>query len=107
MTESLATSMMDRAALDALQMHGQEIAWFVEKTDCVAAITHAHYAESVGQAGAALKWIAVIPTETPDEIDGLVEDDLAGGESAPSITFESLRGDAGSWDGREIEPMLP
>ena len=63
-----------------------EIAWFVEKTSCVAAITQVELLDRVRDAGAALKWIAVI-----------------GGDGAgDEIPFDALRGDAAAWPGRAI-----
>jgi carnitine-CoA ligase len=76
-----------------------EIAWFVEKTSCVAAITQSGLLDRVREAGASLKWIAVIAG------------DGAPGAGAPGageeIPFDALRGDAAAWPGRSIEPMRP
>ena len=82
-----------------------EIAWFVEKTGCVAAVTQTHHLGRVREAGAALKWIAVIESDVTDgdgdEVDGI------GDSSAGEIPFDALRGDCAAWAGRPIEPMRP
>ena len=77
-----------------------EIAFFVDKAQCVAAITQPQYAGMVADAGPALKWIAV------------TEDN--GGEPAEAEqldhgleTYETLFDGTAEWAGREIEPMLP
>jgi crotonobetaine/carnitine-CoA ligase len=77
-----------------------EVAFFAEKAQCVAAITQPQYAALVVEAAGNLKWIAV----TADN----------GGEPATADeanhgqqSFESLFGDAADWPGRSIEPMLP
>ncbi|MGZ4716323.1 MAG: class I adenylate-forming enzyme family protein [Acidimicrobiales bacterium] len=77
-----------------------EIEWFVDKTQCVAAITQSHYLRRVDEAGAALKWIAVIESAAGDEPAGSQA-------TTEQIPFDALRGDAGAWSGRAIEPMRP
>jgi carnitine-CoA ligase len=78
-----------------------EVAYFVDKAQCVAAITQPQYAALVEEAGPALKWIAV------------TDDDSGEPPSSPPVsgarfvTFGSLFGTATEWPGRPIEPMLP
>jgi crotonobetaine/carnitine-CoA ligase len=81
-----------------------EIAYFAEHTGCVAAIADARYADAVAEAAPKLEWIAVIP-----DGNGAGAADVSGSdEGGPSrIPFAALAGDAGSWTGRPIEPMLP
>ena len=76
----------------------EEVSFFIDKAECVAAITQPKYAALVAEAGPGLKWMAV----TGDD----------GGE-APSSTgaaggdpFDSLLVDE-AFAGREPEPMLP
>ena len=76
-----------------------EIEWFVEKTSCVAAITQTQLLGRVREAGAALKWIAVIGGDGDAPGDGVA--------TAEEIPFDALRGDAAAWPGRAIEPMRP
>jgi crotonobetaine/carnitine-CoA ligase len=61
-----------------------EVEYFVDKAQCVAAITQPEFADLVAEAGGSLKWTAVIGQD-----------------------FDELYGDADAWTGREIEPMLP
>jgi crotonobetaine/carnitine-CoA ligase len=62
-----------------------EVEYFIEKAQCVAAITQPEFTDLVAEAGAKLQWTAVI------------------GED-----FEELfAADAEAWPGREVEPMLP
>ena len=62
-----------------------ELEFFIDKAQCVAAITQPEFADLVAEAGGALKWSVVIGQD-----------------------FEELfADDAESWSGREIEPMLP
>jgi crotonobetaine/carnitine-CoA ligase len=61
-----------------------EVGYFVDKAQCVAAITQPQYADLVREAGPELQWVAVT------------------GES-----FEDLFGDAADCPVREAEPMLP
>jgi carnitine-CoA ligase len=77
-----------------------EIAYFVEKTRCVAAITQPQYAGMVAEAGPALKWIAVTQDNSGDPAEPEHRD--------PGLeTYEALSDQAADWAGREIEPMLP
>jgi len=77
-----------------------EVAYFVEKAKCVAAITQPQYATLVAEAAGNLKWIAV--TEQNGDQAATAEELNHGLES-----FESLLGDASKWTGRPVEPMLP
>ncbi len=61
-----------------------EVEYFVEKAQCVAAITQPEFADLVAEAGGSLKWTVVIGQD-----------------------FDGLLGDADAWTGREVEPMLP
>jgi crotonobetaine/carnitine-CoA ligase len=76
-----------------------EIAYFVDKAQCVAAITQPQYAAMVADAGAALKWIAVTDDNSGDQAPAEQRDH--GLEP-----FASLLGDT-EWPGRSIEPLLP
>ncbi|MGW9212088.1 class I adenylate-forming enzyme family protein [Embleya sp. NPDC055664] len=67
-----------------------EIAYFVERAGCVAAVTQPHLAAPLAQSGAALDWVAVIDGAAPD-----------------TVSFADLYGDAATWTGRPIEPLLP
>jgi crotonobetaine/carnitine-CoA ligase len=69
-----------------------EVAWFVEHTGCVGAITQAHYASHIAACGDALKWVVTIGA-------GSARDD--------ADPFAALYGDIDSWPGRPVEPMLP
>ena len=77
----------------------EEVAWFAEKAQCVAAITQPQFAEVVEPVGPAIAWIAVTAP--------------AGREPATAsadprfVTFDSLFGDIGDWPGREPDPLLP
>jgi len=77
-----------------------EIAFFVDKAKCVAAITQPQYAHLVAEAGPALKWVAVTADNS--------------GEAAPQAqrehgfeAYTSLFDGGPEWPGREIEPLLP
>jgi len=61
-----------------------EVAWFVEHTGCVGAISQPQFAAHLAGAEQ-LGWVAMIG----------------------DIGFESLYGDPKAWPGRPIEPMLP
>ncbi len=76
-----------------------ELAYFVDKAQCVAAVTQPQYAAMVAEATGGLKWIAV--TE-----DNSGEPAPAGERDHGLEPFASLVGDA-DWGGRAIEPMLP
>lgn len=74
-----------------------EIRFFIDKADCVAAVTQPQYAALVADAGPNLKWMAV----TSDDSG---EPSLA----APSgDAFDDLMAHQEPWAGRPIEPMLP
>jgi crotonobetaine/carnitine-CoA ligase len=82
-----------------------EVAWFAEKAQCVAAITQPAYADVVASAGPAVAWIAVTK-----------EAGAAGASAAPTavaavgdrfVAFDELPVDAEAWPGREVDPMLP
>ena len=68
-----------------------EMAYFVEKAQCVAAITQPEFVDLVTEAGPDLHWTAVMGDDVPDGQLALVE----------------LFGEADDWEGRSIEPMLP
>jgi crotonobetaine/carnitine-CoA ligase len=68
-----------------------EIAYFVEQTGSVAAVTQPRFTAALAESGVALDWVAVI--------DGAGEGDTS--------AFDTLYGDAQAWAGRPIEPMLP
>ena len=75
-----------------------EVAWFAEKAQCVAAITQPRYAEVVASVGPAVTWVAL--TEP------------AQGETATAadprfVSFEGLFGEVADWPGRGVDPMLP
>jgi crotonobetaine/carnitine-CoA ligase len=71
-----------------------EVAYFVDKAQCVAAITQPQYLDLVKQSGPSLRWIAVTDTDS--------------GEPAVSDgSFEALYGDESACPTREPEPMLP
>ena len=67
-----------------------EMAYFVEKAQCVAAITQPEFVDLVTEAGPGLQWTAVMG-DVPDGQLAMVE----------------LFGEADDWEGRTIEPMLP
>jgi crotonobetaine/carnitine-CoA ligase len=76
----------------------EEVAWFAEKAQCVAAITQPGYAEVVASVGPAVTWVAVTGP--------------SGADAAPAVDdrfvpFDELLVDAEAWPGREIDPMLP
>jgi crotonobetaine/carnitine-CoA ligase len=79
---------------------GEELEYFVEKAQCVAAITQPAHAGLVTEVGAGLKWIAV----TADD-GGEVPEAPTPPESV--LPFDSLYGDADAWPGRAVDPMLP
>jgi carnitine-CoA ligase len=78
---------------------GEELAYFVDKAQCVAAVTQPPYAALVAEAGSGLKWIAV----TEDDDDSAASTNLGDG----SVSFESLFGDASALTGRPVEPLRP
>lgn len=76
-----------------------EVSFFIDKADCVAAITQPRYAALVAEAGPALKWIAVTADDSGEPAEAAP--DAAGGEA-----FDRLFADE-AFGGRAVEPMLP
>lgn len=76
-----------------------EVNFFIDKADCVAAVTQPKYAALVAEAGPGLKWIAVTADDGGDPAE--TAPTSAGGD-----TFESLMADE-PFAGRAPEPMLP
>jgi crotonobetaine/carnitine-CoA ligase len=76
-----------------------EVRFFIDKADCVAAITQPRYAAMVAEAGPGLKWIAV----TADDSG---EAPTAGPTDAGGEPFEGLYASE-PFGGRAVEPMLP
>jgi carnitine-CoA ligase len=76
-----------------------EVSFFIDKADCVAAVTQPRYAALVAEAGPALKWIAVTADDSGEPAE--TAPDGAGGEP-----FETLLADE-PFGGRAAEPMLP
>ena len=77
-----------------------ELAYFIDKAQCVAAITQPRYAPMVVAAGPDLRWVAVTAADS-DESEPA---DLSGIALEP---FDGLFGDAADWQGRPAEPLLP
>jgi crotonobetaine/carnitine-CoA ligase len=77
---------------------GGEIAYFVDHTEAVAAITQPKFYQEVRQNAKNVKWIAV----TEDNSGEQAEEAVDGAE-----LFSSLYGDAGNLPARSAEPMLP
>ncbi|HVM66141.1 MAG TPA: AMP-binding protein [Acidimicrobiales bacterium] len=77
-----------------------ELAYFVEKAQCVAAVTQPQYASLVAEAAGHLKWIAVTDDNSGEPASG---EEAAHGHDR----FASLMEGAGAWAGRAAEPMLP
>jgi len=77
-----------------------ELTYFVEKAQCVAAITQPQYAALVAEAAGGLKWIAV----TDDNCGEPPSTDEA---THGHDRFSSLMGEGREWPGRPIEPLLP
>jgi crotonobetaine/carnitine-CoA ligase len=69
-----------------------EVGWFIDHSQCVAAITQPEYVDHVGAASRDLRWVAIIG-DPP--------------ESGSTLAFDDLRGDGTSWTGRAIEPLRP
>jgi crotonobetaine/carnitine-CoA ligase len=69
-----------------------EVAYFAEHTKCVGAITEAKFASHIAECGDRLQWVVTIGS---------------GRARADATTFDELRGDAATWPGRAVEPMLP
>ncbi|QXC61086.1 acyl--CoA ligase [Aquihabitans sp. G128] len=68
-----------------------EVGWFIDKAQCVAAITQPEFTDHVATAERDLRWVAV----------------MGGTPGEGHLSFDDLRGDAASWTGREIEPLRP
>lgn len=80
----------------------EEVAWFADKTQCVAAITQPRYLSLVAEACSAVDWIAVTAA------NGYKEDLTARGCDDDRLeSFDELFGDAAEWQGRAIDPLLP
>ena len=77
----------------------EELAYFVDKAQCVAAITQPKYAEVVATVGPAIGWIAVT---TPAEGQG-----AATPPDPRFVAFDDLFGELHDWPGRAAEPLLP
>ena len=77
-----------------------ELAYFIDKAQCVAAVTQPRYAAMVAAAGPDLRWVAVTGTDS----DEGGTPDVAGLDLEP---FDGLFGDADDWPGRPAEPLLP
>jgi crotonobetaine/carnitine-CoA ligase len=77
---------------------GAELTYFIDKAQCVAAVTQPKFAAMVAEAGPSLKWIAVTGDDESEPVDltGLTLD-----------SFDDLYGDAADWPGRPAEPLLP
>lgn len=76
-----------------------EVEYFISHTGCVGAITQPRYAALVAQAGPDLGWVVVTEDDsgTPAEASPLEGQDR----------FDSLMGDAESFEARPADPMLP
>jgi crotonobetaine/carnitine-CoA ligase len=77
-----------------------EIGSFIERTGCVGAITQPRYAAVVAGASDLLQWVVV--TE-----DNSGEPAMAAEADHGLAAYSSLYGDAASWPGRPVDPMLP
>lgn len=69
-----------------------EVGWFVDKAQCVAAITQPEFVGHVATAERDLRWVAVIGEPEP---------------GSGALAFSDLAGEAAAWAGRPIEPMRP
>ncbi|MDE3203711.1 MAG: AMP-binding protein [Acidobacteriota bacterium] len=76
-----------------------EVQFFIDKAECVAAITQPRYATLVAEAGPALKWIAVTADDSGEPAQSGPGD--AGGEPFADLWA------AEAFAGRPAEPMLP
>ncbi len=77
-----------------------ELSYFIEKAQCVAAITQPQYVSMVLEAGPALKWVAV----TEGDAD---ERSPANASGLHLESFDDLFGEIAAWPGRPVEPLLP
>ncbi|MGC0416962.1 class I adenylate-forming enzyme family protein [Embleya sp. AB8] len=73
-----------------------EIAYFVARAGCVAAITQPRFRTPLTESGATLDWIAVIGDPAADEA-----------ADPTTLDFADLYAAARAWPGRPAEPMLP
>jgi crotonobetaine/carnitine-CoA ligase len=78
----------------------EEVAWFAEKAQCVAAITQPRYAEVMTGVGADVAWVAVTEPDPGETTDISSDDDRF-------TPFEGLFGEADDWPGRASDPLLP
>ncbi|CAN5717775.1 ATP-dependent acyl-CoA ligase [soil metagenome] len=69
-----------------------EVGWFIDKAQCVAAITQPEFTGHVATATRDLRWVAVIGDDAP--ADG-------------AVPFADLYGDDTGWEGPPIEPLRP
>ena len=69
-----------------------EVGWFIDKAQCVAAITQPEFTGHVATAERDLRWVAVIGQE---------------GTAGDAIAFTDLHGHGATWEGRPIEPLRP
>jgi crotonobetaine/carnitine-CoA ligase len=76
-----------------------EVRFFIDKVECVAAITQPKYAALVAEAGPGLKWVAVTADDGGEDSEAAPAD--IGGEA-----FDLLFADE-PFEGRVAEPMLP
>ena len=81
---------------------GDEMTYFAEHTRAVAAITQPQYAAMVNEAAPGLRWIAVTGDNAGEEATAEQREAASGFES-----FDTLLGDAESFQWREPDPMLP
>jgi crotonobetaine/carnitine-CoA ligase len=76
-----------------------EIRYYIDKAQCVVAITQPRYAEMVADAGPSLKWIAVTADDSGEPAASPVSERFE--------AFDSLIDHRTEWTGRNPEPMLP
>ncbi|TQS41892.1 class I adenylate-forming enzyme family protein [Cryptosporangium phraense] len=74
-----------------------EVAYFVEKAGCVAAVTQPAFAALIAEAAPGLRWVAVT--------DGAAGAD--GGPRTGGLAFDALFGDPASLAPRAAEPLAP
>ncbi|MFK7898144.1 MAG: class I adenylate-forming enzyme family protein [Myxococcota bacterium] len=79
---------------------GAEIQYFADHTGAVGAITQPQYASLVAEHAKGLGWIVVTEDNSGEAASA---DELNHGQES----FDSLRGDAGSFTPREADPMAP
>ena len=76
-----------------------EVNFFIDKADCVAAVTQPKFASLVAEAGPGLKWIAVTADDGGDPAES--SPTSAGGDAFDSLFAEE------PFAGRPADPMLP